>query len=279
MALSAAGPKNTSQVITVTQGSMVQRVTMNPTTGLTTLETQGPGNSWAVTGVMSGMTNGVVYCNGNVGAQGDPKTGGLHGQVADNQLDSNGNATHNNALTIATPQSDNLNLDGSVTYNTSRQVSKDAGGNPIYVDVNGNHTSDPTKGTPVFASEDGDTNFTSHAGTLGLISNNVLVDKTDYTGNPLNKFEMDGTVLASGLYDADHFADRPVGLWENMGGYLSSTVGTFGQFSNSNFQLTNGFNTQFNYDARMRNSPPPFFPTTGSQYNVVSWQQVGKTLE
>ena len=279
MALSATGAKNTTQVITVTQGSTVQRVTINPTTGLTTLETQGPGNTWAVTSVMSGTTNGVVYCNGNVGAQGDPKTGGLHGQVADNQLDGSGNTTHNNALTIATPQSDNLNLDGSVTYSTGRKVSTDAGGNPVYVDVNGNHTSDPSKGTPVFAPEDGDTNFTSHAGTLGLISKDVKVDVTDYNGNALNRFEMDGTVLSSGLYDADHFDSRPVGLWENMGGYLSSTVGTFGTFSNTNFQLTNGFNTQFNYDARMRNSPPPYFPTTGSQYNVVSWQQVAKTLE
>ena len=64
-----------------------------------------------------------------------------------------------------------------------------------------------------------------------------------------------------------------------MGGYLSSTVGTFGVFSNSNLQLTNGFNTQFNYDARMRNNPPPFFPTTGNQYDVISWQQVAQTLE
>lgn len=289
MALSATGSKNTTQVITVTQGSTVQRVTINPTTGLTTLEVQGQDSTWSVTGVMSGTTNGVVYCNGNIGKQmppatgdptvGTPTTGGLHGQVADNLLDSNGNTVHNNALTITTPQTNNVNLDGSVTYSTSRQVSKDAGGNPIYVDVNGNHTSDSTQGTPVFTSEDGDTNFTSHAGTLGLISNNVLVDETDSNGNPLNKFEMDGTVLASGLYDADHFIDRPVGLWENMGGYLSSTVGTFGEFSNTSFQLTNGFNTQFNYDARMRNSPPPYFPTTGNQYNVVSWQQVVNTLE
>ncbi len=89
---------------------------------------------------------------------------------------------------------------------------------------------------------------------------------------------MDGTVLASGIYDADHFDSRPVGLWENMGGYLSSTVGTFGVFGN-NLQLTNGFNTQFNYDARMRNNPPPYFPTTGSQYNLISWQNVAAPLE
>ena len=82
----------------------------------------------------------------NIGAQGDPKTGGLHGTVADNSLDASGNLLHNNALTIATPQTSNINLDGSLTYNTSRQVAKDSSGNPIYIDVNGNRTSNPANG-------------------------------------------------------------------------------------------------------------------------------------
>ena len=283
MALTTTGANNTTQVITITQGTTVQRITINPDTNTTTLETQngnGNGNgNWKTTETLgASTTNGVLYVNGNIGAQGDPKTGGLHGTIADNTLDGSGNVVHNNALTIATPQTDNANLDGSLTYNTQRTVAKDSSGNPIYVDVNGNRTSDPTKGTPTFVSEDTDPTFTSHAGTLGVISNNVLVDTTDSTGNPLNNFQMDGTVLASGIYDADHWGNRPVGLWENMGGYLSNTVGTFGVFGN-NLQLTNGFNTQFNYDARMRNNPPPFFPTTGNSYTIVSWRQVAQTVE
>lgn len=278
MALSTSGANNTTQIITVTQGTTVQRVTINPATGQTTLEQQQSDGTWKNSATLTGTTNGVLYCNGDIGAQGDPKTGGLHGQIADNQLDSGGNQLHHNALTIATPQTKNCNLDGSVLYNTQRQVAKDTSGNPIYIDVNGNHTSDPTQGTPVFVSEDMDPNFTSKAGTLGLISKDVMVTKTDWAGNPLNNFQMNGTVLASGLYDADDWAHRPVGLWENMGGYLSSTVGTFGQFG-GDLHLTNGFNTQFNYDARMRNTPPPFFPTTGSHYDIISWQQVAQTLE
>lgn len=285
MVMSTSGANNTTQVMTITQGTLVQRITIDPTAGTTTLETKkvngnGNGNGqWNTTETLpNSTTNGVVYVDGNIGAQGDPKTGGLHGTVADNSLDASGNLVHNNALTIATPQTANTNLDGSITYNTHRTVAKDSSGNPIYTDVNGNRTNDPTKGTPTFVTEDHDPTFTSQAGTLGVISNNVLVTKNDSSGNPLNSFEMDGTVLASGIYDADHFTDRPVGLWENMGGYLSSTVGTFGVFGN-NLQLTNGFNTQFNYDARMRNNPPPFFPTTGNQYNIVSWQQVTQTIE
>lgn len=281
MVLSASGANNTNQIITLKQGLVTQRITINPATGNTVLEKQLPDLSWATVETLpNSMTNGVVYVNGNVGAQGDPKTGGLHGTVADNVVTA-GAINNYNKLTIATPQDKNCNLDGSVTYNTGRKVAKDINGNPIYVDVNGNRTNDPSAGTPTFVPEDQDPNFAGtvgKAGTLGIISNDVKVTMNDYNGNPLNKFEMDGTVLASGLYDADHFDGRPVGLWENMGGYLSSTVGTFGVFG-SDLTLQKGFNTQFNYDARMRNNPPPFFPTTGHDYTVVSWRQVNQTIE
>ncbi len=302
MALSTSGANNTVQVMTITQqstalGTTVQRVTIDPAAG-TKLETQQSDGTWKLTAALTSTGNGVVYVNGNIGQPAtkdsnnnpvDPQTsslnnpasglsGGLHGQVADNTLDASGNVTHNNGLTIATPQADSCNLDGSITYSTKRQVTKDANGNPEYIDVNGNRTSDPTKGTPVYVPEGSDPNFVSKAGTLGLISNNVLVTTKDSTGAALTNFEMDGTTLASGQYDADHFLDRPVGLWENMGGYLSQTVGTFGVFNNS-LQLTNGFNTQFNYDARMRNNPPPFFPTTGFIYSIISWHQVAQPLE
>ena len=286
MALSATGPGNTTQVITFTQGTTVQRVTITPTKG-TTLETQKPDGKWKKTdevkdtaGKPSG-TNGVVYVNGNIGAQGDPKTGGLHGQVADNLVDT-GQVIHNNSMTITTPQDKSCNLDGSITYNTSRKVAVDANGDPKYIDVNGAPTKDPAKGTPVFVPEDQDPDFAGpagKAGTLGLISKDVLVTQKDVNGADITNFEMDGTVLASGQYDADHFNDRPVGLWENLGGYLSNTVGTFGLFSNKTLLLEHGFNTQFNYDARMRNNPPPFFPTTGYTYSIVSWQQVAKPIE
>ena len=278
MALSATGPNNTTQVMTITQGTTVQRVTIDPNAG-TKLENLLPDGTWGQVASLPGPTNGVVYVDGNIGSQGDPKTGGLHGQVADNLVDGSGNVAHNNALTIATPQTDNANLDGSITYSTQRQVATDAGGNPEYMDVNGNPTSNPALGTPVYVSEDKDPNFTGKAGTLGLISNNVLVTKQDSTGAALTNFEMDGTVLASGIYDADHFDSRPVGLWENMGGYLSSTVGTFGEFDSNSLKLVDGFNTQFNYDARMLNNPPPYFPTTGNIYTVLSWQQVTQPLE
>ena len=191
MALSATGPNNTVQVMTITQpnaagGTTVQRVTIDPVAG-TKLETQQPDGTWQQTGTLAGTTNGVVYVDGNIGqpsttdSSGNPVnpqtsplsdpssglSGGLHGVVADNALDANGNVTHNNGLTITTPQADSCNVDGSITYSTERQIAKDASGNPEYIDVNGNPTSDPTKGTPVYVSESNDPNFLSKAGDFG----------------------------------------------------------------------------------------------------------------
>ena len=151
----------------------------------------------------------------------------------------------------------------------------------VYIDVNGNHTNDPTQRHARSTSPKTKTqNFTSHAGTLGLISNNVLVTKNDSSGSPLDQASRwTGPCWRRASTTPTIGGTGPVGLWENMGGYLSSTVGTFGEFDGNSLQLVKGFNTQFNYDARMRNNPPPFFPTTGNQYNIISWQQVSATLE
>ena len=237
MALSTSGTNNTNQVITVTQGTTVQRVTINPTTGQTTLESSsriGPGND--AKHALTSTTNGVSMSTATSARRAIPRPAGCTGQVADNQLDASGNLTHNNALTIATPQTDNCNLDGSVTYNTSRQVAKDASAATRSTLMStATRTSDPgQRHADVTSPKTRTPTSRPKPGHWALISNNVLVTEDGFVAAmPLNNFEMDGTVLASGIYDADHFGSRPVGLWENMGGYLSSTVGTFGVFSNS----------------------------------------------
>ena len=204
----------------------------------------------------SGATNGVVYCDGNIGNQGDPKTGGLAGTVADNQYNSGGTLTHTSSLTICTESDKNCNIDGSLIYHTARQ--KDGSGN--------------------YLPENKDANFTKYAGTLGVVSNTVLITTQDANSNPLNNLEVDGSILAYTLYDEDHYANRPTGVWENMGGYLSANMGVFNvgdQYGN----LFSGMASNFNYDARMANAPPPFFPTTGNVYDVLSWQRVTSTLQ
>lgn len=39
-----------------------------------------------------------------------------------------------------------------------------------------------------------------------------------------------------------------------------------------------GFSSAMYYDGRLADNPPPFFPTTGTQYDVLSWQRPGGLL-
>ncbi len=213
---------------------------------------------------VSGLGNGVVYCDGNIGSQGTapgnpmagtPKSGGLDGTVANNAY-SNGTETHVSSLNITTAANKNVNIDGNLVYATARQRNASGG----------------------YVPESQDANFLKNAGTIGLVSDNIMITTKDANGNPLNTVETDGVFLAYTLFDVDQLLSRPPGDWENMGGYLSSNMGYFGEFGGNN-QLVHGMNNSFNYDARMRDTPPPFFPTNGAQYVVVSWRRVAGTLE
>jgi hypothetical protein len=243
--------------ITIAQnGTTSQQTGTAPAGKLTASQvTLNPSSSWPTS--VSTASNGVVYVDGNVGAQGDPKSGGLSGMVADNSVNGSGTVTHQAALTIATNANDSLNIDGGITYHTARQ--KDANGN--------------------YVSEASDPNFVKKAGTLGVVSNNILITENQADGTAIGNIETDGTFLAHGVFDVDHYANRPTHNWENMGGYLSNQVGIFGVFNNSTGQIVNGMNNQFNYDARMRDNPPPFFPTNGNMYDVLSWHRTNQTLD
>jgi hypothetical protein len=272
MTLSVDGSGN--QVITILQTDdnghpMTTTVTMNTAANATqvSVSQQPPGGGTAVVSTSSvpGLGNGVVYADGNIGNQGTApgnptagtaKSGGLSGTVANNVYGTGGTLTHTNSLNIVTDASKNVNIDGNLVYQTARQ--KDSNGN--------------------YVPESQDANFTKYAGTLGVVSNTVLITTKDANNNPLNAVEVDGAILAYTLYEVDEYNSRTPGTWENMGGYLSSNMGFFG-VGDANGNLINGMNNTFNYDVRMRDTPPPYFPTTGNTYEPISWRRVGATLE
>ena len=189
----------------------------------------------------SGVTNGVVYCDGNVGSQTGTKTGGVAGVVADGR-----------ALTLATDTSHNVNIDGSLTYKTPRQ--KDGSGNLL-------PESDPANAA-----------FRANAGTLGIVSQNVEVVDKDTSGKWIQNEEVDAAVMAFGTYDAADYTTRPVGQMLNMGTYIVKTRGLFS--TGNGFAAVSGIPCSRLYDNRLANNPPPFFPTTSSHYDIVSWQRV-----
>ena len=63
----------------------------------------------------------------------------------------------------------------------------------------------------------------------------------------------------------------------NMGTYLVKTRGLFAT-ANNNVVVT-GLSCNRRYDARLANTPPPYFPTTSTNYDILSWQRVAQTLQ
>ncbi len=203
----------------------------------------------------SGATNGVVYCDGNIGSQSLPKTGGLNGIIADNQLLPGGGLLVQNQLTIATAAGKNMNIDGSLVYNTPRQVG-----------VNGYPLSEAL-----------DPIFTQKAGTLGLISTNIEVVDKGVNGLPLTQVEVDAAALAFNTFDATDSGTRPAGQFISMGSFLVGHEGAFGVLGGA-ATLQAGFSTQRIYDGRLAVNPPPVFPATTSNYEILSWSAPAKTL-
>ena len=307
MVLSVDGSGN--QVITIQQnndaGTLIQtQITLDRVNGLTHIEA-GPYSSSSGTFSMSalpdvpGVTNGVIYSDGNIGstqqfgdANGNPQTygpdttpgKGLSGVIADNQ-----------ALTIATyanpnqsdPNNKNINLNGSVTYNTPR--AKDGTGAFL-------PETDPANNGP--------NSFMQKAGTLGLVADTVQLGNNNAAGQPLGDTELDATTMVQNTlktvdyatYYVDQNSSNNIGYYTSngqtyyghwlrqphkfycMGGEIAAVRGALGTFNGATLQVMTGFSGNYSYDSRLANTPPPFFPTTSNQYSVLSWERVATPL-
>ncbi len=272
MTLSVDPASSTTQIIKVNQTDAANNpytttITLNASNNSTSVQVDSlapdeDGNLKPSTTVTNytGVTNGVVYCDGNVGSQAVaataatatapataavPANGGVFGVVADGR-----------ALTLATDTSHNVNINGSLTYKTPRQA--DASGNLLP------------------ESDIANAGFRANAGTLGIVSNNVQVVDKDTSGNWIQNIEVDAAVMAFGTYDAADYASRPVGKMLNMGTYIVKTRGLFS--TGSGLNVRSGLPCSRLYDNRLADHPPPYFPTTSSHYDILSWQRVTSPL-
>ena len=87
---------------------------------------------------------------------------------------------------------------------------------------------------------------------------------------------IDGSVFATGTFNAQTI-NGPIGTMTEMGGVIENSAGIFAT-GDSSGNIINGYNEQYHYDNRFADLPPPFFPTTGTHYDIVSWQRVLTTL-
>lgn len=105
---------------------------------------------------------------------------------------------------------------------------------------------------------------------LGLIAERDVVVSI---GAPAN-LEVDASVMALGnsFIVENWWQGPPKDTLTVYGGIIQRERGPVGTFSGSTGQKLSGYSKDYNYDPRLVNSPPPFYPTTGD-YISLSWKE------
>ena len=249
MALSVDG--NGNQVVTVTttstSGTTVQTITINSASGtsgatMVSIRTPLTGLPSTTTTTVTTPLNGMIFTDGNITS--------LSGTVANNRVSAAGAITSRNTMTIATDTGagKNITLTGSVKYSTSRNLA---------------------------VAQSSDTNYNTNAGILGIEAANVIV----LNGAPA-QLEFDASIFCTGTFQAAN-PGSPVGnagTMTEIGGVIVNNAGIFA-YGDQYGNVVSGYNEQYHYDQRLSDYPPPYFPTTGSHYDVISWQNVAATIQ
>jgi hypothetical protein len=63
-----------------------------------------------------------------------------------------------------------------------------------------------------------------------------------------------------------------------FGGIIQNYRGPVGTFSGTTGAKLSGYSKAYQYDTRLRNTSPPYFPTTG-RYELVSWDEGATTYQ
>ncbi len=230
---------STMQLLVDAQGNQQFKVVQGATT--TTLTIDVPNNrigkqiGAGATTYTTGIGNGMVYSTGTIS--------NLNGTIADNRV-SNGVITNRSTFTIATDAAQDITISDNVKYKTAYDATKDPDA--------------PANLLP---------------GTLGLVSGDVKVQ----TGAP-NNLEIDAVVMAGGANVTGSFSvedyntKQPTGKLKVVGGIIQQQRGPVGTLGSGGF-LNTGYAKNYNYDARMADNPPPYFPTTGG-YDRLSWRRL-----
>lgn len=223
-----------NQQFIITQGTDVTTVTLNKTTGTTSVT--GPVGTGSPTS-SSSLPNGVVYCTGNITS--------LEGEVADNRVVSD-SIEWRSAYTIVADVNANKKI--TVTDN-------------IYYHTRPDKTKDSTD--PVNLA----------AGTLGIVAKDIEIDSTAPANLEIDAVCLAGGQNTSGgsFYVENYDSKTPTGTLSVLGGIIQKARGPVGTFNSSTGQTTTGYAKNYRYDPRLASDPPPYYPTTG-QYERYSWQ-------
>lgn len=241
MVLQVDGAGNQQIVVSQKKSGLpyVQTVTISPTLNLTTITTVY--NGITSVSVNSGVPNGMVYSDGTIT--------NLSGTVANNRVTGSGSTaavTNRNALTIATDISAgrDIMIADDIKYQVTRDLTK---------------------------KQTDDTNYNLNAGTLGILTRNAIV-RTGAAATDAFNLRIDASIFATGTFKAQTTTGY-IGQLVQTGGVIVKDSGIFAN-GDASGALVSGYNEEYHYDNRFADNPPPFFPTTGTHYDVTSWQRV-----
>jgi hypothetical protein len=74
----------------------------------------------------------------------------------------------------------------------------------------------------------------------------------------------------------NYASGTPRGTLVLYGGLIQERRGPVGSYSGASGQLLTGYAKDYTYDPRLRDTPPPGFPTTGT-VKKVSWEEIDPT--
>lgn len=252
--LSTAGSGDTQQIATIEQTTLLLKqrtiITIDRASGTTRMQVlTAPLNSTTYTPLSdttaSGVTNGTLYVNGNIGNTSNG-IGGLSGTIANNVVQGN-KLRARSALTIATPWNKTVQIAGGIIYENLK-----TGGD-----------ADNPQSTATAA--------TATSGTLGLVAGNVTILRHDRAGRELLEVGLHAALLTMGEFRVVNYDTRPSGNFRFIGSYAVRKQSAMGTFNTTTMARISGFNTTRTYDSRLAESPPPAFPET-NDYKVLSYQ-------
>lgn len=257
--LDTAGAGDVNQLLTFTQTDgattwrtvvTIDRLASQTTVARYTTPSGGP-ESLTATESYSGVTNGLVYVDGDIGDT-TTQTHGLSGVVANNT-----STTAPSRLTIATPPDRRIQIDGGIVYQR------------LLKNKSKNSDSDATQADPL-------------CGVFGMITGRMWVVESDKAGGHIDNITIHGALLAmdsSGgtpSVGCTNFSTRTSGIYNHLGALIIKKDGPFGQFyydaATGALLDQFGFSRHRLYDLRFLELAPVFFPLANRTYKVLSFQ-------
>lgn len=268
----ATGLGDTTQVMTVIQynaatqkdiKTVVQMIPGSNTTNLYVYQRSNTTAAWDNGGTWSyasgatytGVPNGVVYVNGNIGEQTGARRGGLSGAIANSIVNGSGVVTRQWGMTIATEQTKSVNINGGIVYR--------------------NLVTNSTNASNLLSTA---ASALTASGVMGLVAGNIQIVDNDDSGTPLTNVSVHAVCMAYGTFNATNPTTRAAGVFNLIGGYIVKTNGTFGS-ALPNGTVENGFLMNRNFDQRVTDTPPPAYPAVEKNYQIMSYQRAVTSLE